>query len=155
LTPPPPLNDELLPPSIARRFAAEAASTLTNNEIQALIQFLQQTFQSDRRALYNLVQPKLEKFYAAEKEESSKSCERLGTPSGPENADIGLIMHCRTKAGQIGEFWEIGPAFNLVEEFLFIEKQRTAPILQLFTSRRITYFLNAELNWYTKCLAIH
>jgi len=46
-----PPNDELLPPNIAQIFAAEAASTLNHNETQALIRFLQQIFQSDRRAL--------------------------------------------------------------------------------------------------------
>jgi hypothetical protein len=101
-----PPSDELLPPNIAQRFAAEAASTLTKNEIQALLEFLQRTCHFDRRALQHLVQHKLETFHAAESEESKGSCGRLGTPSGPEDADIGLIMHCQTKRGQIGEFWD-------------------------------------------------
>ena len=32
---------------------------------------------------------------------------RLGAPSGPEHAEMGLVMHCQSKEGEVGELWDI------------------------------------------------
>jgi hypothetical protein len=35
----------------------------------------------------------------------ARQCWR-GRPSGPKHAELGLILHCQSKKGDIGEFWD-------------------------------------------------
>jgi hypothetical protein len=101
-----PLDTEFLPLSIAQRLATEAANEFDSREIQALIRFLQQPHKPDREALQKIIAAKIEKFTAAELAQSGESEQRIGAPSGPVDAEIGLIMHLQTKKGPVGEFWD-------------------------------------------------
>ena len=37
---------------------------------------------------------------------SGQSLDRLASPSGPEDASLGLVMHIQKKDRPIGDFWE-------------------------------------------------
>ena len=65
-------------------------------------------------------------FYEAEVQESGEERNRLACPSGPEDADLGLIMHCQSKDGEVGPFWDMTNASiqalaakGLSEDFTF------------------------------------
>ena len=87
-------------------FAQEAANTLSNTELEQLIDCLKKPFVDKTPSLRPLVNQRLNEFYAAEVEESGEPRHRLAAPFGPEGARLGIIMHCLSKEGEIGEFWD-------------------------------------------------
>jgi hypothetical protein len=93
--------------TIASLFAEEAEKSLTITEFKDLLHFLNNYISYDAQQLHQLVVEKLNAFYIAEVQESSKPRNRLAAPSGPENANLGLIMHCQSKEGEIGPFWDM------------------------------------------------
>jgi len=98
---------DISPTTIASLFAEEAEKSLTVAEFKDLLQFLNNRTSYDAQQFHQLVIEKLDAFYIAEVQESSEPRNRLARPSGPENADLGLIMHCQSKEGEIGPFWDI------------------------------------------------
>jgi hypothetical protein len=80
---------------------------LTIAEFKDLLQFLNNHILYDAQQFHQLVVEKLDAFYIAEVQESGEPRNRLAAPSGPENANLGLIMHCQSKEGEIGQFWDI------------------------------------------------
>lgn len=93
---------------IGARFAEEAKKTLSDAEFKDLQHFLtRSTPPRDAEYLHKQISEKLQTFYAAEVLESGEPCNRLASPSGPEDADMGLIMHCQSKEGEIGQFWDM------------------------------------------------
>lgn len=93
---------------IAYLFAIKAKQTLHTTEFENLQDFLNTPPETyDLEDLHRKVLEKLRIFYAAELLESGEPSNKLAAPSGPENAEFGLIMHCQSKEGAIGEFWDI------------------------------------------------
>jgi hypothetical protein len=98
---------DISPTAIASLFAEEAEKSLTIAEFKDLLQFLNKRTSYDAQQFHQLVVEKLDAFYIAEVQESNEPRNRLAAPSGPENADLGLIMHCQSKEGEIGPFWDL------------------------------------------------
>ena len=61
----------------------------------------------DADYLQRQLSDRLQAFYTAELQESRGPSDRLARPSGPLNADIGVIMHRQSKERAIGECWDI------------------------------------------------
>lgn len=61
----------------------------------------------DLEDLPRQVLEKIRTFYAAEILGSGEPLNGLAAPSGPENAQSDLVMHCQSKEGEIREFWDI------------------------------------------------
>lgn len=59
----------------------------------------------DPENLQEKILKKVQTFYAAELLESGEPSNELEAPSGPENAQLGLVKHCPSKEGKIREFW--------------------------------------------------
>ena len=79
-----------------------------------------------RHELHVGIARRLQVFYEEEVQESGESRDELADPSGPEDADLGHIMHCQSKDGELGPFWDVGNASiqalavnGLSEEFIF------------------------------------
>jgi hypothetical protein len=98
---------DISPTTIASLFAEEAKKSLTTTEFKDLLQFLNNYILYDAQQFHQLVVEKLDAFYIAEVQESGEPRNRLAAPSRPENANLGLIMHCQSKEGEIGPFWDI------------------------------------------------
>jgi hypothetical protein len=98
---------DISPTTIASLFAEEAKKSLTTAEFKDLLQFLNNHILYDAQQFHQLVVEKLNAFYIAEVQESGEPHNRLAAPSGPGNANLGLIMHCQSKEGEIGPFWDI------------------------------------------------
>ncbi|KAL8694499.1 MAG: hypothetical protein Q9218_000829, partial [Villophora microphyllina] len=78
------------------------------------------------KELHERVNYLLQAFYDAEVQESGEDRGRLACPSGPEDGEIGLIMHCQSKDGEVGPFWDMTNASiqaltakGLSEEYTF------------------------------------
>lgn len=93
------------PDDIACLFADSAARVLDANEISYLIDFLQNPRPVDKICLQQLIRAKLDAFFEAEIAISQEPRDRLADPSGPEDAELGIILHCQTMKGHVGEFW--------------------------------------------------
>ena len=80
---------------VAALFAHQAKITLSDKELSYLQRFLSSPF-STQDAEYLQLQhsDQLQAFYKAELQEFGGPSDRMGRPSGPENADIGIIMRC-------------------------------------------------------------
>ena len=76
-------------------------------EFKMLLDFLNKppTIPSLER-LHDTVLASLQEFPNAEIQEFGGPLGRLTTPSGPENAPLGLVMRVQTKKGKAGEFWD-------------------------------------------------
>jgi hypothetical protein len=89
-------------------FAQAASEVLTTYEIERLVasfQHIQET-QNDAAHLHQFVVQRVQRFYREEVSLSGSSRERLVVPSGPLDAELGLLMHCQTKHGPAGAFWD-------------------------------------------------
>lgn len=92
---------------IARLFAEKAEQALHTTEFDMLRDFLSKPLETyDPEDLHRKLLAKLREFYAAEIQECGGPLNRLAAPSGPESALLGLVMHCQSKEGEIGEFWD-------------------------------------------------
>ena len=93
---------------IARVFGEETERILGENDMKELQHFLSKPPErQDSGTLHDTILAKLQIFCAAEILESGEPMNKLGAPSGPENAEMGLVMHCQSKEGEVGEFWDI------------------------------------------------
>lgn len=89
---------------VAALFAHQAKTILGDKELSHLQRFLSSPFsKQDAEYLQRQHSDRLRAFYKAELQELGGPSDRMGRPSGPENADIGIIMHCQPKEGAIGE----------------------------------------------------
>jgi hypothetical protein len=94
------------PEKIAALFSKEAASKLSAHQVCLLLAFLQKSAHVTASELASRVDQELEKFYKAEVEQSGQPRTRLGIPSGPVDAEVGIMLHCQSKEGGVGEFWD-------------------------------------------------
>lgn len=93
---------------VAHLFAEKAKQTLHTTDFEKLQDFLCTPPETcNLEDLHRQVLEKCRTFYAAELLESGEPWDRLAAPSGPENAQLGLVMHCQSQEGGIGEFWDI------------------------------------------------
>lgn len=97
-----------LPENIAVSFAKAAASELSTSEINWLLEFLEKPSSASAIEIKLLVDQELERFYMAEIAESGQPRNRLARPSGPVDAEVGIMLHCQSRDGEIGEFWDQG-----------------------------------------------
>ena len=95
-------------PNVAKLFVKQAKKNLRTAEFQLLVQFLTESLTThDVNYLRRQISAKLKAFYTAEQELTKESPATLARPSGPNDAELGLIMHCQSKEGEIGEFWDM------------------------------------------------
>ena len=93
---------------IARLFGEETERTLGENDFKELQHFLSKSPErQDSGTVGDTILARLQIFFAAEILESGEPMNRLGAPSGPENTEMGLVMHCQSKEGEVGEFFDI------------------------------------------------
>ena len=93
---------------VAHLFAEQAAKNLSTGELHSLLQFFANTSpRHDEERVEKQILAKLEEFYTAETKLTKEPRTRLAKPSGRACADLGLIMHCQSKDGDIGEFWDV------------------------------------------------
>ncbi|KAL2399038.1 hypothetical protein ABEF93_007168 [Exophiala dermatitidis] len=94
------------PIQIANQFAEKAAGVLSTKQVENLIIFLQEPRQVSRETLRGIVQDRFHTFCQAEIAMTGEPRDRLAAPSGPEDAALGIILHCQSKEGHVGEFWD-------------------------------------------------
>lgn len=94
------------PIQIANQFAEKAAGVLSTKQVENLIIFLQEPRQVNRETLRGIVQDRFHTFCQAEIAMTGEPRDRLAAPSGPEDAALGIILHCQSKEGHVGEFWD-------------------------------------------------
>lgn len=100
-------DTDLSAENIAYLFAEQAASKLDTVDFHLLLDFLNREPQSgDLKALKALTRKNKETFYENELKLSGGSRDRLTRPTGPENADLGLVLHVSSKDEEIEEFWD-------------------------------------------------
>lgn len=88
--------------TISALFTNAAEDALSDTEIAGLRRFMNTwTTPQNAEYLHEQLSERLRTFYGAEILASSGLQDRLARPSGPENAIIGLIMHCQSKEGEI------------------------------------------------------
>ncbi|KEF51839.1 uncharacterized protein A1O9_12176 [Exophiala aquamarina CBS 119918] len=86
--------------------------------------FLQKPPRVDQRPSRKLIRARLDAFL--EIAISREPRERLADPSRPEDAELGIILHCQTMKGHVGQFWNLESraiqllsAKGLSREFIF------------------------------------
>lgn len=94
--------------AVAHLFAEQAVTNLSEEELHSLLQFFANASpRYDEEHLVKHMSAKLEQFYTAEIQLTKEARARLAKPSGQPSADLGLIMHCQSKEGDIGELWDM------------------------------------------------
>lgn len=114
-------TDPFSGPKIAADFAGQAATRLSQDRLNQLLDFLTnprpRQARNEREPLKEKLNTKLEDFYAEEIRLSGQNRDRLTRPGGPEDADLGIVMHLQTKEGPIDKFWdEEGATIALLQE---------------------------------------
>ena len=99
-------SDEISPERFSAVFAQAAANVLTAYEINQLVATLRSAPETKNDYLQQFVDLRVEQFHRDEPSLSDNPRDRLAVPSGPANAELGLMMHCQTKDWQIGSFWD-------------------------------------------------
>lgn len=94
------------PIQIANQFAEKAAGVLSTKQVENLISFLQEPRQANRETMRGIVHDRFNTFCQAEIAMTGEPRDRLVAPSGPEDAALGIILHCQSKEGHVGEFWD-------------------------------------------------
>ncbi|KIV95841.1 hypothetical protein PV10_03447 [Exophiala mesophila] len=94
------------PFQLARQFAESVSSDLTAQECGLLLTFLTETRMVNESDTKVLLQSRLDEFYQAETALTGEPRDRLSTPSGPVDAALGIVLHCQSKRGPVGEFWD-------------------------------------------------
>jgi hypothetical protein len=112
-------RSKLFGQNITQSFAKQVGLHLETNRLERLQQFLLQLPCTPdpklQKALQTSLNARLEQFYAAEVQESGQEKSRLAGPSGPAHAELGIILHCQTKDGEVGPFWdEENPSIQLL-----------------------------------------
>lgn len=94
---------------IARLFAREAEHGLSRDEFIQLLAFLKApkaSWRQTKEQLHKSLEERLESFYSSETMVSGESRERLASPGGPPDADLGIILHIQSEEDAIGPFWD-------------------------------------------------
>lgn len=102
-----PLSNDIIEDQVAVSLAESVCAHLSQNELTQFINFF---LYSEVEASDEIVQRFHElrqEFYSLEIQESSERLDRLAQPSGPLDASLGLIMHCQSKEGSAGPFWDM------------------------------------------------
>ncbi|KAJ9639175.1 hypothetical protein H2204_003785 [Knufia peltigerae] len=94
------------PDQIANAFSRSAAYALNSKEVEYLIHFLKKPCVKDQGPSRQLIRAKIDAFHEDEIAMSGGSRERLAYPSGSEDAEFGVILHCQSTKGHVGEFWD-------------------------------------------------
>lgn len=112
--------DDMFRPRIAGIFAQEATRNLSQDELAQLCEFLNAPkagWRQTREQLNQKLTERLEDFYSTEVQVSGQARDRLASPGGPEDADLGLILHLQSEEDVIGNFWDPRSAtIRLLEE---------------------------------------
>ena len=112
--------DDMFGPRIAGIFAQEATRNLSQDELAQLCEFLNAPkagWSQTREQLNQKLTERLEDFYSTEVQVSGQARDRLASPGGPEDADLGLILHIQSEEDVIGNFWDPRSAtIRLLEE---------------------------------------
>ena len=112
--------DDMFRPRIAGVFAHEATRNLSQDELAQLCEFLNAPkagWGQTREQLNQKLTERLEDFYSTEVQVSGQVRDRLASPGGPEDADLGLILHLQSEEDVIGNFWDPRSAtIRLLEE---------------------------------------
>ena len=105
---------------IAGMFAQEATRNLSQDELAQLCEFLNAPtagWSQSREQSHQKLTERLEDFYSTEVQVSGQARDRLARPGGPEDADLGLILHIQSEWDVIGDFWDPRSAtIRLLEE---------------------------------------
>lgn len=94
---------------VAQRFVQEADRCLSRDEFIQLLTFLKNPkagWRKTKEQLHKSLTERLESFYSNETIESGQNRDRLATPGGPPDADLGLILHIQSEEDAIGPFWD-------------------------------------------------
>lgn len=99
---------EVPPEHFLAMFSKAVSETLSLSEIEQFVSTLQYAceIRSDSAHLSHLVDRRTLRFYEEETSLTNGSRDRLAAPSGQPIAELGLLMHCQTKHGKVGEFWD-------------------------------------------------
>jgi len=84
---------------------------LSESEFTQLLYFLRHRRGQNRQTqnhklLRQNVAEMLERFYSTEVQLSGEGRERLANPAGPEDADLGVILHVQSEDDTIDSFWD-------------------------------------------------
>lgn len=104
---------------IAEKFLQEASRLLLPRQLHDLIGFLtQQNIPAlDTADLQSLKNAKMKEFYLAETAASGQDERRLADSSGPEDAELGIILQVQSEDDVIGAFWDTRSAtIGLIDE---------------------------------------
>ena len=102
-----PLSNDIIGGQVAVSLAKSACGHLSQNELTQFINFfLYPEVEASDEIVQRFHELKQE-FYSLEIQESSERLDRLAQPSGPLDASLGLIMHCQSKEGPGGPFWDM------------------------------------------------
>jgi len=97
---------------MANRFAHAASMALAPQECTQLQAFLEDCPRAvsprSQEQFHNEIDNKIREFFATEIAVSSWDEDRLCTPSGKEDAELLIVLHCQTKdiAHPVGPFWD-------------------------------------------------
>lgn len=83
-------------PSIAHQFADGAAAILSSQEREELVRFLKHLRAGSKKSkeeVQHKVRARIERFYSEEVRVSGEQSDRLASPGGPADADVGVILH--------------------------------------------------------------
>ena len=112
--------DDMFGPQIASLFAQEATRNLSQDELAQLLEFLRApkaSWSHTSEQLNQELTERLEDFYSTEVQVSGQGRNRLTSPGGPEDADLGLILHLQSEDDVVGDFWDPRSAtIRLLEE---------------------------------------
>lgn len=96
---------------IATHFASALAKLLTSEECIKLLAFLREIppLPTSTVQLHQMVKDMIQRFYNEEVSTSKWDVDRFCIPSGREDAELMLILHCQTKSATlpVGDFWDL------------------------------------------------
>lgn len=102
------IEERVAGPHIANLFKQQAAKILSNPEMTQLLQFIEHPksphVQATQDVLHRTLMRKLKHFRSKECQVSSENPARLATPGGPEDADLGIILHIQSEDDVIDRF---------------------------------------------------
>ena len=102
---------DLLGSTMAYRFTEAAYRALDKKDHDIFLQFFGRSGRRpdipDAENIHQQISAKVQRSHTAEMLESGQPANKLARPSGPENAAVGLVMHCQSTEGVIGPFWDL------------------------------------------------
>ena len=102
-----PLSNDIIRDQVAVSLAESACAHLSQNELTQFINFFLYPEAEASDEIVQRFHELRQEFYSLEFQESSERLDRLTQPSGPLDASLGLIMHCQSKEGLAGPFWDM------------------------------------------------